>query len=170
MKGDFDPTAAVRRALAALDPDVALFDVDTMQHRVTASLTLRRFVAFLLNGLALAGIVMAVVGLYASLAHLVELRQREIGIRLALGAMQSQVVRMILTRASLIVAVGLLGGIASAAVAGRALRTQLFGVQLTDTATWIGVLGLVLIASTVSAWFPAGRAARIEPAVALRNE
>jgi putative ABC transport system permease protein len=169
-KGDVDPTVAVRRAIAKLDPGVALYDVRPMGERVAASLKLRRFVAFLLNGLAITGLVLAVVGLHASLAHLVELRRREIGIRLALGAMQSQVVRMILARGGIVVASGLVAGTLGAVIAGLAVRSQLFGVELTDAVTWMSVLGALLIAAIFSACFPAWRAARIEPAVALRHE
>jgi putative ABC transport system permease protein len=141
-----------------------------MDERVAASLKLRRFVAFLLNGLAITGMVLAVVGLYGSLAHLVELRRREIGIRVALGAMQSQVGRMILARGGIVVASGLVAGTLGAVIAGLAVRSQLFGVRLTDAATWISVLGAIVIASAISACFPAWRAARIEPSVALRHE
>jgi putative ABC transport system permease protein len=169
-KGDVDTTVAVRKAIATFDPGVALYDVRPMDERVAASLKLRRFVAFLLNGLAFTGMVLAVVGLYGSLAHLVELRRREIGIRVALGAMQSQVVRMILARGGIVVASGLLAGTLGAVIAGLAVRSQLFGVQLTDAATWISVLGTIVIAAAISACFPAWRAARIEPSVALRHE
>jgi predicted permease len=169
-KGDVDPTVAVRKAITTFDPGVALYDVRPMDERVAASLKLRRFVAFLLNGLAITGVVLAVVGLYGSLAHLVELRRREIGIRVALGAMQSQVVRMIFARGGIVVASGLVAGTLGAVIAGLAVRSQLFGVQLTDVATWISVLGAILIAAAISACFPAWRAARIEPSVALRHE
>jgi putative ABC transport system permease protein len=169
-KGDVDPTVAVRKAIATFDPGVALYDVRPMDERVAASLKLRRFVAFLLNGLAITGMVLAVVGLYGSLAHLVELRRREIGIRVALGAMQSQVGRMILARGGIVVASGLVAGTLGAVIAGLAVRSQLFGVRLTDAATWISVLGAIVIASAISACFPAWRAARIEPSVALRHE
>jgi len=168
--GDADPTAAVRKAIAKFDPGVALYDVQFMEARVGASLELRRFVAFLLNGLAIVGMLLASVGLYGSLAHLVELRQREIGIRVALGATRAQVVQMILARAGSVIAAGLMAGALGAAVAGRAVQSQLFGVKLTDAAIWIGVLGVILIAGAVSAYFPAWRAARIDPSVALRHE
>jgi predicted permease len=169
-KGDVDPTVAARKAVAKFDPGVALYDVQPMDERVAASLDLRRFVAFLLNGLAVSGMVLVVVGLYGSLTHLVELRRREIGIRIALGAMRSQVVQMILARGGIVVASGLVAGTLGAVIAGLAVRSQLFGVELTDVVTWIGVLGAILIAALVSACFPAWRAAQIEPSVQLRHE
>jgi putative ABC transport system permease protein len=169
-KGDVDPTGAVRKAIAKFHPGAALFDVRLMDQRVADSLRLRRFVAFLLNGLAVTGMLLAVVGLYASLAHSVELRGREIGIRVALGALQFQIVRMILARAGIVVVSGLVVGAVGAVVAGLAVESQLFGVRLTDAAAWVGVLGAMLMAAAISACFPAWRAARIEPSVALRHE
>lgn len=170
MNSDVDPTTAVRKAIAKLDPDIALYDVAWMSDRVAASLNLRRFVVLLLNGLALIGVLLATVGLYASIAHLVEMRQREIGIRIALGARQIQVTSMILTRATFIACSGVCGGVLAGLFVGQAERTQFFGVTLTDPETWIAVLGGILIASVLAAALPAWRASRVDPAVALRNE
>jgi putative ABC transport system permease protein len=169
-KGDVDPTPAVRRAIAKFHPGVALYDVRPMDQRVAASLQLRRFVSFLLNGLAVTGMFLAIVGLHGSLAHLVEIRRREIGIRVALGAQQSQIVRMILARGGIVVASGLVVGSVGAVIAGLAVQSQLFGVELTDVTTWIGVLGAILIASAISACFPAWRVTQIDPSAALRHE
>jgi putative ABC transport system permease protein len=169
-KGDVDPTQPVRQAITKLDPGVALYDVKPMAQRVGASLELRRFVALLLNGLAITGVVLAAVGLYGSLAHLVELRRREIGIRVALGAMQSQIVRMVLARAGIVTLSGTVAGALTSVIAGLAVQSQLFGVRLTDAATWAAVLGAILTAAAASVFFPAWRAARIEPSLALRHE
>ncbi|MCU1261240.1 MAG: hypothetical protein JWO80_4125, partial [Bryobacterales bacterium] len=170
MKGDADPTAAVRASVAALDPGVALYDVRLMDERVAASLKLRRFTAFLLNGFAIAGVILAGVGLYGSLAHLVELRRREIGIRMALGARPSQVFGMIVGYAAVVVAAGLGSGIVTATAAGRAVRSQLFGVEATDAGIWVGVLSAMVIAAALAAWLPARRAVAVEPSIALRDE
>jgi predicted permease len=167
---DLNPTSAVRQAIAKLNPGAALYDVKFMDQRIAASLELRRFIAYLLNGLALTGLLLAIVGLYGSLAHLVELRQREIGIRLALGATRSRVVQLILTRGLIIVTLGLTAGTIGAIFAGRAIQTQLFGAHLTDPSAWLTVLFTILFAGSIAAYFPAWRAARIDPAIALRHE
>lgn len=168
--GRTDPTAAARRILSRLNPGVALFDVRFMDERVAESLRLRRFVALLLNGLALTGLLLAAVGLYGALAHTVELRRREIGIRIALGARRSQIVRMTLARAGIIVAFGAAAGAAGAIAAGSAVRSQLFGVKLTDAASSVFVFAAILISAGVAASFPAWRAAAVDPASALRQE
>lgn len=170
MKNDLDPSSAVRQAVAKLDPDAALFDIEFMQARVASSLKLRRFVSFLLNGLAATGLLLALIGLHGSLAHLVELRRREIGIRLALGATQPQLVSMILMRAGVILAPGFGLGALAAAYAGFAVRNQLFGVRPEDPATWGSVFSAAFIASFLLSLLPAWRAARTEPSTALRNE
>lgn len=168
--GDINPTSAVRRAIAKLDPGVALYDVQFMDERVAKSLKLRRFVAWLLNGLGVTGLFLAIVGLYGSLAHLVELRQREIGIRVALGATRARIVRMIVTRGGIVIAAGLAAGAFAAVFASRGLRSQLFGVEATDVEIWLSVLVAMLLAGAVSAYLPAWRAARVNPSIALRHE
>jgi putative ABC transport system permease protein len=170
MKGDVDPSAAVRQAIAKFDPGVALYDVRYMDARVADSWKLRRFVAFLLDTLALTGMALAVVGLYGSLAHVVELRHREIGIRVALGASPSRILRMILSRGAVTIAAGLLAGFLCALVAGLGLSGHLFGVSLTDPATWSDTLATILVATGLSALLPARRASQIDAAVALRYE
>jgi putative ABC transport system permease protein len=170
MNRDLDPSAAVRGAIAKFDPGVALYDASTMNARVADSLKLRRFVAFLLTGLAFAGMVLAVVGLYGSLAHLVELRQREIGIRLALGASQARILRMVLTCTAMVVAAGFIAGSLFAVMAGLTVRSQLFGVHLSDPTSWISVLAAILTSAAIPASLPAWRATRIDPSIALRHE
>ena len=169
-RNDADPSAAVRKAIAELNSEIALFDVEWMHARIEHSLNLRRFIAALLNGFALVGMLLAAVGLYASIAHLVALRRREIGIRVALGAVQSQVVRLVLASGAVTIAGGFAAGIAGSIVAGRAIRQQLYGVELTDAATWGIVGGIVLAFAAGALWLPARSAAQIEPSLALREE
>ncbi len=168
--GDINPTSAVRQAIAKLDSGVALYDVQFMAERVAKSLKLRRFVASLLDGLAVIGLLLAIVGLYGSLAHLVELRQREIGIRVALGATRARIIRIVVVRGGMVIVAGLAGGALAARFAGQGIRSQLFGVEPTDAEIWLGVLAAMFFAGAVSAYLPAWRAARVDPSIALRHE
>ncbi len=169
-KGAIDITSAVREQVAQVDRHVALFDVATMTERIAQSLKLRRFIAVLLNGFAILGLMLASLGLYGSLAHLVELRRREIGIRIALGAVWQDVVRIVALQGGMVIAGGILMGMVGAMFAGRLVRSQLFGVETYDAATWVTVLAMLLLAAATAAWLPTRRAMRIQPMEALRDE
>ncbi len=169
-KNDVDITSAVRDQVAALDPKIAIFDVGTMDHRIAESMKLRRFIAALLNGFGGIGLLLAALGLYGSLAHLVEIRRREIGIRMALGALWQDVVRSVVIQGAFVITAGVLMGIAGATFAGTLVRNQLFGVKTSDTVTWCAVSGILALAAAIAAWVPAWRAVRIQPMEALREE
>jgi putative ABC transport system permease protein len=169
-KGNVDITSAVRDTLRSMDPTVALFDVETMSERVQDSLRLRRFVAWLLNSFAFTGVLLAMLGLYGTLAHLVELRRREIAIRMALGA-SPRSVRSLVARHSLYIALGgLIPGAIFSFAAIRATQSFLFGISPLDAwtvaATLLGFFALALLAS----WIPVMRATRINALLALREE
>lgn len=170
LRNDADITPAVRTQVAGLDPNVALFDVATMSERIEQSVKLRRFIAVLLNAFGGIGLLLAALGLYGSLAHLVELRRREIGIRIALGALWQDVVRAVLVHGVFVTGAGILIGIVGAMFAGRLIRNQLFGVTTSDTLAWCAVLGMLGVAAALAAWLPASRAARVQPIEALRDE
>jgi putative ABC transport system permease protein len=165
-----DITSSVRDALRSMDPTVALFDVETMPARILDSVKLRRFVAWLLNSFAFTGALLAMLGLYGTLAHLVELRRREIAIRMALGA-SPRSVRSLVARHSLYIALGgLIPGAIFSFVAIRATQSFLFGISPLDgwtvAATLLGFFALALLAS----WIPVMRATRINALLALREE
>ncbi|MFZ0638229.1 MAG: FtsX-like permease family protein [Candidatus Acidiferrales bacterium] len=169
-KGDTDITSSVRDTLRSMDNTVALFDVETMPARILDSVKLRRFVAWLLDSFALAGVLLAALGLYGTLAHLVELRRREIAIRLALGA-SARSIRLLVARHSLSIALtGLIPGVLLSFFAIRAIRRFLFGISPLDAwtvaATALGFFALALAAS----WIPVLRATRINALAALREE
>ncbi len=170
LKSDIDPTAAVRKIVAKLDPGAALYDVKPMDARLTHSLEFRRFIALLLSVLALIGLLLAVIGLYGSLTHLVELRQREIGIRAALGAGCSQIAGLIFARCAVVVALGITAGAMGAVFASRAIEHQLSGVDTSEPVVWITILAVMVVIGAASAYLPAARAVRIDPATALRHE
>src|SRR4029077_9911169 len=137
---------------------------------VADSLNLRRFDAFLLNTLAVFGMILAAVGLYGSLAQLVELHRREIGVRVALGATRSRILRFILVRAVAVIAAGLAVVSILSLIAGFALRAQLFGGSAPDTVAGLFIIAVTVGIAAVSVSLPSWRAARIDPAIALRDE
>jgi putative ABC transport system permease protein len=119
---------------------------------------------------AVVAIVLAAVGLYGVVAHSVTERTREIGVRMALGAEQSSVLRLFVVHGLATAAVGTIAGLAGAAALSRWLEDLLFGVQPTDPATFAAVAGLLLLVSVAACYLPARRAARVDPLVALRSE
>lgn len=169
-KGDIDITPGVRETLRSMDSTVALFDVETMTARISDSVKLRRFVAWLLDSFALVGVLLAALGLYGALAHLVELRRREIAIRMALGASARSVRSLIARHSASVVLMGLALGGAFSFLAIRAVRSFLFGISPLDLWTVAAtVVGLFVIAAAAS-WIPVMRATRVNALAALREE
>ena len=169
-RGDVDITNAVRSEVTKLDPHVALFDVATMDERVGHSLQLRRFVAFVLNAFGGVGLLLAALGIYASLAHLVVLRRREIGIRIALGAAWQNVAGLVWQQGLSVMGAGTLAGTIGAVTAGALLRNEVFGVSTYDDVTWAVVFGVLALMAALAAWLPTHRALKIQPTEALREE
>lgn len=168
--GQTDVTAAVREILHQQDPSVALFDVETMPARILDSVKLRRFVAWMLNSFALAGMILAALGLYGTLAYLVQLRRREIAIRMALGATPPDVARLV-TRYSLsLVLSGVIPGVLLCALAARVTESFLFRVAAFDLATiMLTALGLLVVVA-IATWFPVAQAAGVNTLTTLHDE
>jgi len=169
-RGDVDITNAIRGEVAKLDPHVALFDVAMMDERIAHSVRLRRFIAFVLNAFGGAGLLLAALGVYASLSHLVVLRRREIGIRMALGAAWRNVAGLVWQQGMSVIGAGALAGILGAVAAGALLRNEVFEVSTYDGVTWAVVLGVLALVAALSAWLPTRRALKIQPTEALREE
>lgn len=168
--GKTDVTSAVREILHQQDPSVALFDVETMPARVADSLKVRRFVAWLLNAFALAGVILAALGLYGTLAYAVQLRRREMAIRMAFGAAPRDVARLVWRYSAFLVLAGIVPGAILCRLAAQATRSLLFGVTPLDPATLAcTAAGLVLIVAAAT-WFPVAQAARLDPLPLLRDE
>jgi predicted permease len=162
--------ATLRATVAAVDASLPIYNVSSMEQRVGRSTANERLIASLSGVLSGMATLLAVIGLYGVLAYTVTRRTREIGIRMALGAMGSQVAGRILREASTLVGVGLLLGWAAAASLGRFVGSQLYGVKPADALT-IVMAGLLLSAiAAVAALLPAHRAASISPMSALRDE
>jgi putative ABC transport system permease protein len=168
-----DPQAAVATARAqvhAVDKDLALMQIETLEDVVDASTADVRFRTTLLSGFAGIALLLAALGIYGVLAYFVSQRAREIGIRLALGAQPSGVFRMVVRQGMLPVAVGAAAGVSVAIPMTILMRTLLFGVQPIDPPTYaIALMALAAIAVAACA-VPALRATRVDPLVALRDE
>src|SRR5438067_269244 len=160
----------VRKALASVDPDLVLYDVDPYEKVVSGDFSQEKMVATLVSLFGVLGLILASVGLYGVMAYAVEQRTSEIGVRMALGADRMRIVKMVLRGAFSQIGIGLAVGIPAAIAAGRLMTKQLFGVKPWDPIMLaIAVLVLALAALLASA-IPARRAAGVEPMVALRNE
>jgi predicted permease len=160
----------VRDIVASLDPAQPAFEFKTMQERVEETWATPRLMSFLLACFAALALTLAIVGLYGVMAYNGLRRMREIGVRLALGAMPSQIRMMMLGQGMRLLVAGLIIGFIGAIAMARVIRSLLFGVSANDPLVY-GIVTLVLIAAaTVACWLPALRASRVNPMVTLRAE
>lgn len=163
-------TEAVRSAVAALSSEVPVYDLMTMEQRMANSTSRTKFNALLLLAFALLAVVLAAVGLYGVVAYSVTQRTREIGIRMALGARATDVLRLIVRQGMHLVLTGGLVGLAGALALTRLLRGLLFGVSATDPLTFAAIPVLLAGIALLACYLPARRAAKVDPMVALRCE
>jgi predicted permease len=162
--------AHARAIVRQLDPAVAVDNVATMDQIVSNAMAQPRLYAVLLGIFAAVAVALAAVGIYGVLAFVVTQRTREIGIRVALGARQSQVIALILRNTVWLAAIGMVAGVAGASALSRYLEGLLFGVTPLDPATFIAVVAMFIAIAAMASYVPARRATRIEPQVALRAE
>ncbi|MFI5279776.1 MAG: ABC transporter permease [Gemmatimonadales bacterium] len=166
----FALTAAVRSAFHEVSADLPFLDPRNMAEFTSIQYFLQDIGATILSAVGILALLLASLGIYATMAYAVSRRVREIGVRLALGAARSDVVRLVLGRSMRITGYGLLIGLLGALGVGQALRSMLYGVGPRDPITFAGV-GLLLAAVALAAsWLPARRAARVDPMIALRSE
>jgi putative ABC transport system permease protein len=162
--------AAVRWSLQQVDPDVPVDRVEPMTGLMAASLAKQRLYALLLGSFGVMALVLSAVGVYGLVSYGVSHRTREFGIRIALGAAQGSVLRLVVGRALLLGGLGSLLGLAGALAVTRTLRGLLYGVRPSDPWALAGA-GLLLFAVTMAAsYLPARRATRVDPVVALRSQ
>ena len=161
---------SVRATLRSMDPLLPLASVRTMDHVASQSVAQPRFTMLLLGTFAAVALALAAIGVFGVMSYVVEKRTREIGVRIALGAGGPKVVAETVRRALIPVAIGIVAGLAGALALARGMSGLLFEVAPADPATFAAVaLGLGAIAM-ISAWLPARRASRVDPAIALRAE
>lgn len=161
---------AIEREVRAVDPDLPIYSVRSMDDLLAAHVAQRRFLMRVLVTFGGVATILAVFGIYGVMAYSVSQRTREIGIRVAIGARPEDVTRMILSRGLMLTVAGLaLGTLVSLLMTGL-LRSQLFGVQPSDPLTFVSVLGVMTAVAAGAAYLPARRAAVVDPVMALRSE
>jgi putative ABC transport system permease protein len=160
----------VRRTIAEIDSRLPVFHVRPMQQVIVESSSDTRFEATLLGIFAALALLLAAVGIYGVMSYLVAQRTQELGIRMALGALPSDVLRLVIGRGVALTVAGLAIGLVAALGITRLLGTLLFGVSATDPVTFLGVALLLGVVALAACYIPARRATRIDPLVALRYE
>lgn len=161
---------ALQRQAQAVDPAVPVFDVTSLNDIIAASLFAQRISASLLGVLGNVALLLAAVGLYGVMAYSVAQRTNEIGIRMALGALSRDVLRLVLGQAAKLAMMGVVVGTAVALALTRLMSTLLFGVSATDPTTFAGVALLLVVVALAASYVPVRRAMKLDPVVALRYE
>jgi putative ABC transport system permease protein len=162
--------SAVQAEIRAMDRDLPLSHVSSMEQVVANAVWQPRFWMGLLGAFAAVALVLAAVGIYGVMSYAMSRRTHEIGIRMALGARQAEVVGMVLRQGLALAGLGLLLGLAGALALTRLMRTLLYQVQAGDPLTFVGVSFLLAAVALLACYIPARRAARIDPLTALRHE
>ncbi len=152
-------TAAVKQAVGKVDPELPMYDVCTMAQRVETSLASRRFAMMLLGLFAGLALALAAIGIYGVMAYLVSQGTREIGIRMALGATQRNILNLIVRKGMMLAFSGVGIGLAAAFALTRLMRALLFGVNSTDPITFAGIAVLLGVVALLASYIPARRAA-----------
>ena len=161
--------AAVRREVMSMDPQIPLAS-RTLNERLEIPLLPFRVAASVLGGLGVVALALAAIGIYGVMSYSVATRTREVGIRMALGAQKSDVLRLILGGTMILMLIGVVVGLSSAVAAARLMATMLFGVNAGDPLTYAVVTLLLAIVGVLACWVPARRATKVDPMVALRYE
>jgi ABC-type antimicrobial peptide transport system permease subunit len=161
---------SIKKELRGIDPELPMYSVRTMDDRVQESLARRRFSMLLLGIFAGLALVLAAIGIYGVMAYLVNQGTREIGIRMAIGATQREIVRLVVFQGMTIALTGIAAGLAAAFVFTRLMRSLLFGISAADPTTFGSISLLLASIALLASYVPARRAARIDPILCLRSE
>jgi predicted permease len=161
---------ALRRVVHAADPALPLVSVRTQQDQIDSDLADERLLVSLTSAFGFLALVLASVGIYGLMAYSVAQRTREIGIRMALGAIPGQILTMVLREASALSAAAVVLGVCASLLAMRLIKSMLFGIAPSDPATVWGAAVLLMIVATGASWIPARRAASVQPMEALRRD
>ncbi|MGA9813653.1 MAG: ABC transporter permease, partial [Terriglobales bacterium] len=173
VRTDLDPAAlapAIREAIHALDRNIPLSEIQTMEHVVAEANGQSRFYLVLLGAFAAVALVLAGVGIYGVMSYSVSLRTQEIGIRMALGAQAGDVLKLVVLQGIVQALAGVAVGLVGALALSRLMAGLLYGTQPTDPATFAAVVLVLSAVAVVASYIPARRAAKVDPMVALRYE
>jgi putative ABC transport system permease protein len=168
-----DPTRVIKGIAAAVnsvDPDLPLAGVMTIDEILSETVAIDRFSVVLFACFGVLGLLLAVVGIYGVMAFAVAQRTQEFGLRIALGAQRSGVIHLVLKEGAILAAIGGAIGLIGAYFVGRTMQSTLYGVGAIDGYAFGGVFVLLLVAALLACLYPAWRASRVEPMVALRYE
>ena len=163
-------TSAMRREIAAVDADLPVYDIRTMNQVLTESVARRKFTMILLAIFAIAALSLAALGLYGILSYAVTQRTREIGVRMALGGRRLDVFRMVVGQGMLLAMIGAIAGLFASLALTRLMKGLLFSVSANDPLTFVVAGFLLAIVAFLACWIPAMRATKVDPMVALRCE
>ena len=163
-------TPVVREALRAVDPDLPLLQPQELTTRIAQTVADRKLALQLLEAFAVLALLIATLGVYSVMAHLVALRTSEIGLRMALGASPGAVMRMVLGHGRRLTLAGIGVGVVGALAVSRLMQQVLFEVRPADPVIYLALSITLLIVTECASWFPARRATRIDPVIALRAE
>ena len=163
---------AINRAINQVNPNIAVSDFQTMADRVSSAepAYVRRASAVLVGGFSVTALVLSIIGLYGVIAYSVGRRVREIGIRMALGARRENIYRLVMSEASWLICFGVIAGLVGAAATSTLMKALLFGVGRWDVRTFSGVVALLAVAALCASYFPARKAASVDPMNVLRAE
>jgi len=162
--------SAIRSAVAALDAELPLSQVSTVEELMSLSVAAPRFRTTLVSVFAGVGLLLAAIGIYGVVAYAVSERTKELGVRVALGATARDVVRLVLGETLTLTAAGIVIGVGGALLTTRLMASLLFGVAPTDVTTFAAIAAVLVATALVAGYVPARRATRVDPMIALRAE
>ena len=168
-----DPAAVARdlvRAIQSIDPTVPVYDIRTMPDRMSDSMARQRFAMIMLGAFAVFALILAAVGVYGVMSYLVTQGTHDIGVRMALGAQRSAIVRMVVRHGAELTGAGIVIGLILAVLLTRVMAALLFGISTTDLLTFATVPVVLGVVAVLASYLPARRATRVDPVVALRDE
>jgi ABC-type antimicrobial peptide transport system permease subunit len=161
---------AVRAQIAALNKDQAVFNVRTMEQVLAQSIAPRRFSMMMLTVFAVVALALASLGIYGLMSYAVAQSTREIGVRMALGAQASDVLKLVIGQGMTLALAGVALGLVASLALTRTMNNLLFGVSATDPVTFAAIALLLTVVALLACYVPARRATKVDPLVALRCE